>query len=237
MENWFWILGWSVSILAMAGNGLVVIVVCRKQRLGTKTNAFIVSLAVADFFLEMSALPSPFFCEMASGCDSQSLNSDGIGFMMGLFAFASGASLYSLVLDRFIAVSKPLKYLTFMKRRPVKFRVFVPLQWFNSKKALTTKMIGWLYTALELLFCAIVIFCFESMIRVVWKHERSGRILTKQLRFNHQVSRKTEGKSAVKMMAIVISLFLICYGIALRCSFVHILNGDKPCNIRYLFWF
>jgi len=68
------------------------------------------------------------------------------------------------------------------------------------------------------------------MLRVVWKHERSARVLTKQLQFNHQVSGKTEGKSAVKMMAIVLGLFLIFYGIALRCSFVHILDGNKPCN-------
>jgi len=32
------------------------------------------------------------------------------------------------------------------------------------------------------------------------------------------------------MMAIVLGLFLISYRIALRCSFVHILDGNKLCN-------
>jgi len=32
------------------------------------------------------------------------------------------------------------------------------------------------------------------------------------------------------MMAIVIGVFLVGYAIALRCSFVYILNGDKPCH-------
>jgi len=68
------------------------------------------------------------------------------------------------------------------------------------------------------------------MLRVVWKQKRSARILAKQLRFNHQVLRKTEATSAVKMMAIVIGVFLVGYAIALRCSFVFILNGDKPRN-------
>ena len=242
MENWFWILGWSLSILTMAENGLVIFIVCRKQRLRTKTNAFIVSLAVADFFVGMSAVPSLFFCEIASGCDPQGVVSNGIGFIRCLFWYASGANLCSLVLDRFIAVAKPLKYLTFMKRRrviqmifiswaiPITFSAFVSLQWFNSKKPLTITINGWLCLGLELLFCAVVIFCFASMLRVVWKHKRSARILAKQLRFNHQVLRKTEGKSAVKMMAIVIGVFLITHGIALRCSFVHILDGNKPCN-------
>lgn len=50
MKTWFWILGWLLSILTMAGNGFVVFVVCRNRSLRTKTNAFVVSLAVADFF-------------------------------------------------------------------------------------------------------------------------------------------------------------------------------------------
>ena len=62
METWFWILGWSLSILTMAGNGFVIFIVCRKQRLRTKTNALIVSLAVADFLVGMIAVPSLFFC-------------------------------------------------------------------------------------------------------------------------------------------------------------------------------
>ena len=32
------------------------------------------------------------------------------------------------------------------------------------------------------------------------------------------------------MMATVIGVLLVRYAIALRCSFVSILNGDKPCN-------
>ena len=242
MENWFWILGWSLSILTMAGNGFVIFIVCRKRRLRTKTNAFIVSLAVADFFVGMSAVPSLYFCEMASGCDSQGLLSDGIGFIRWLFGYASDANLCGLVLDRFVAVARPLRYLTFMKRRlviqmifiswaiPLTFSAFVSPLRFSLKTPLNITIIAWFCLVLEVLLCGIVIFCFACMLRVVWKHERSARILAKQLRFNHQVWRKTEGKSAVKMMAIVLGLFLIKYGIALRCSFVHILNDNELCN-------
>ena len=244
MDNWFWILGWTLSLLTMAGNGFVIFIVCKKQRLRTKTNAFIVSLAVADFFVGMSAVPSLYFCEMASGCDSHGLLSDGIDFIRWLFGYASSSNLCSLVLDRFVAVARPLRYLTFMKRLcviqmilvswiiPGIFSLLVSLLSLNLTMPIAVNIIGWLCLVLELSLCAVVIFCFASMLRVVWKHERSARILTKQLRFNHQLLRKTEGKSAVKMMAIVICVFLIVYGIALRCSFVHILNGDKPCNDR-----
>ena len=63
METWFWILGWSLSIVTIAGNGFIIFLVCRRRRLRTKSNAFVVSLAVADFCVGLSAVPSLFVCE------------------------------------------------------------------------------------------------------------------------------------------------------------------------------
>ena len=54
METWFWILGWILSILTVAGNGFTVLLVGGQPRLRTKTNALIVSLAVADSVLGRS---------------------------------------------------------------------------------------------------------------------------------------------------------------------------------------
>lgn len=237
MENWFWILGWSLSILTMAGNGFVIFIVCRKQRLRTKTNAFVVSLAVADFLVGMNVVPPHFFCKMAGRCNWILI------YLRGPFIYASGANLCGLVLNRYIAVARPLKYLTHMKRRrviqmislswaiPVGFNVLVvssrPL-WF--KMPVIINIVGWFYTVFELLLSGIVIFCFASMLRVVCKHTRSSRTLAKQLRFNHRVFFKSQERSAVKMMAIVIGLFLVCYGVFLRCNFVFFFNDHKPCN-------
>ena len=116
MKTWFWILGWSLSILTIAGNGFVIFLVCSKRQLRTKTNAFVVSLAVADFCVGMSVVPPMFFCEIATGCDRQSY---WISFVRWLFGYASVINLCILVLDRYIAVVKPIKYLTVMKRRRV----------------------------------------------------------------------------------------------------------------------
>ena len=69
------------------------------------------------------------------------------------------------------------------------------------------------------------------MLCVVYRHARSARTLAKQLRFNHGVFLKAQDKSAVKMMAVVVCLFLVCYAIGLHCSFVHDLFSDhKRCN-------
>ena len=64
------------------------------------------------------------------------------------------------------------------------------------------------------------------MIFHVCRHDQSARTLAKQLRFNHRISFKTHReKSAVIMMGIVIGVFLVCYGIYLRCSFLILLSS------------
>ena len=71
------------------------------------------------------------------------------------------------------------------------------------------------------------------MLVVFCNHDRSARTLTKQLRFNHQVFFKFQEKSALKMMAVVVGLFLVCYGLFLRCSFEYIFSYRKVCIIGY----
>ena len=243
MKTWFWILGWFLSIFTVVGNGFVIFVVCRNRSLRTKTNAFVVSLAVADFFVGLSAVPSLFFCEIASGCDSQGLLSDGIDYIRWLFGYASMGNLCSLVLDRYMAIAKPLQYLLFMKRRrviqiiclswliPVTLVVLFSSLWHGLKMPrLITVLSGWLTLIFQFLACAIVIFCFAVMLCVVYNQAQSARTLAKQLRFNHGVLLKTHDKSAILMMGIIIGLFLLCNGIFFRCSFVLILKDHEPCN-------
>ena len=118
METWFWILGWSLSILTISGNGSIIFLVCSRRRLRTKTNAFIVSLAVADFFVGLSTVPTLFFCQEEGDCNG--LSND----LRKLFPFTSVVNLCTLVLERYVAVVMPFKYLTFMKRRRVFLVIF-----------------------------------------------------------------------------------------------------------------
>ncbi|KAJ7333597.1 hypothetical protein OS493_017139, partial [Desmophyllum pertusum] len=175
-----------------------------------------------------------------TGCPDT--RADGISFIRCLFGYASVMNLCSLVLDRYIAVVKPFKYLNFMKRRrviqiislswaiPVVLVVVSLLTWLIFKISLIFNVFIWLMTVIfEFVPCCILIFCFASMLCVVCKHDRAARTLAKQLRFNHRVLFKSQEMSAVKIMAIVIGLFLVCYGFYLRCSFELIFN-EKLCN-------
>ena len=153
------------------------------------------------------------------------------------------SNLCSLVLDRYIAVVKPLKYLTVMERRrviqmvslswaiPVAFQGIYALDMYIFKTTFLFHVLSYLaIVCFEFLPCAMLIFCFISMLHVVCNRNRTLRSLAKQSRFNHQVFFKTPEKSAVIIMGIVIGLFLLCYGIYLRCSFVYIFRN--PCNDR-----
>ena len=119
METRVWVLGWFLSILTMVLNGFVIFLVCSKRHLRTKTNAFVVSLAVADFGVGMITVPSYFFCSLATECPQGSNEELIVAFLYLFTLYASGTNLVSLVLERYVAIVKPLKYLTFMKRRRV----------------------------------------------------------------------------------------------------------------------
>ena len=239
METWFWVLGWFLSIITMVVNGFVIFFVCSKRQLRTKTNAFVVSLAVADFGVGMIVVPSLFFCSLATECTPK----EGLIVMfVGVFIlFTSGTNLVSLVLERYVAVVKPLQYLTFMKRRRVIQMVVtswgIPFLFSLTLVSIkltaidrTQTVLGYLYLPLEIILCVILIFFLASMFFVIYSRDRT---LAKQLRFNQVVTRaKTQNTSAVKWVALITCVFLACYGIMMRCSLL-ILTDQKCNDFRY----
>ena len=240
METWFWILGWVLSFLTILGNGFTIFLVCSRRNLRTKTNAFIVSLAVADFCVGLSVIPSLFACDITNTCDRPQHLRSWVNILRWLFSNTSVVNLCGLVLDRFIAIVYPLKYITLMTRRRITQAIFfswaLPVSYITLRNTLCIVLFQkqacpfiWLIIIPLFLTCVVLILCFVSMIFHVCRHDQSARTLAKQLRFNHQVSFKTHHeKSAVIMMGLVIGVFLVCYGMYLRCSFL--LLSSLPCK-------
>ena len=244
METWFWILGWVLSFLTIIGNGFTIFLVCSRRNLRTKPNAFIVSLAVADFCVGLSVIPSLFFCDITNTCDWPHTHDhhllSWVNFIRLLFSYTSVANLCGLVLDRLIAIVHPLKYITLMTRRriiqviffswvlPASYNVLTFTLYMFYFKTIPVSFI-WLTIILEFIPCVVLILCFVTMIFHVCRHDQSARTLAKQLRFNHQVSFKIHhDRSAVMMMGLVIGVFLVCYGMYLRCSFLFL--SSSKCN-------
>ena len=240
METWFWVLGWFLSILTMVVNGLVIFLVCNKRQLRTKTNAFVVALAVADFGVGMIAFPSHFFCSLATECPLSSKGRVIVIFVRVFIVNTSGTNLVGLVLERYVAVVKPLKYLTFMKRRRVIQMVLTSwgIPFLFSLILVSIKLSGidlaktiggYLGLLYRIILCLILIFFLAAMFLVVFNLNSRDHTLDKQLRFNHVVPRaKTQNTSAVKWVALITCVFLSCYGIMMHCSLLF-LTGQL-CN-------
>ena len=194
MGTWFWILGWILSILTIAGNGFTFLLVGSQRRLRTKTNALIVSLAVADFCVGAFAVPSLFFCDIRGGCNWPQPYGSWMDFIRWLFVYASKMNLCTLALDRYMAVVKPLKYVNFMTARRVTqltffswlialgFVIFSVIMVLNLTFSSYIMVLSVCSTVLEIFFSCMFIFCFISMVTVVYKQTRSSAILAKQLR-------------------------------------------------------
>lgn len=232
METWFWVLGWFLSIITMTGNGFIIFLVCSRRHLRTKTNAFIVSLGVADFCVGMNVVPSLFFLELIEQSHSKGLDK-GLKLVRWLFQDASAMNMCILVLDRYIAVVKPLKYLTFMTSTRViqliSFSWIVTVGIILVESSLLFKSNGklvliWLIIALFFFLPSVmIVFCCTSMFRVVYMQNRTANVLGRKLCFY----RRRE-KSALIMMAVVTVLFPIYCGSYIRCVFMNIRKDQ--CN-------
>ncbi|XP_022805914.1 sphingosine 1-phosphate receptor 2-like [Stylophora pistillata] len=225
METWFWVLGWFLCMLTMVGNGFVIFLVCNKRQLRTKTNTFIVSLAVTDFCVGMIAAPSRFLYAVVK----EHISDDDLHFTIYAWPFilyAFGTNLLSLILERSLPSNSDCSYIL---GNSFSFTLTTLLMNFNS----IDRIEGYLYLLYEVISCVILIFCLVSMFLVVHKHNSRDRNLAKQLQFNQRVAKvKTRGRSALKWVALVTSVFLLCYGIYMRCSLIILFDGDCK-DFRY----
>ena len=107
MEIWFWILGWVLSFLTILGNGFTIFLVCSRRKLRTKTNAFIVSLAVADFCVGLSVIPSLFVCYVTNTCYWPQHLGSWVNFIRWLFSNTSVVNLCVLGRFPFVRTDQP----------------------------------------------------------------------------------------------------------------------------------
>ncbi|XP_055547870.1 dopamine D2-like receptor isoform X3 [Wyeomyia smithii] len=97
-------------ILTLFGNVLVILAVCRERTLQTVTNYFIVSLALADLLVAVVVMPFAVYVLVNGAWTLPNFVCD---FYIAMDVICSTSSIFNLVaisIDRYIAVTQPIKY-------------------------------------------------------------------------------------------------------------------------------
>ncbi|XP_050432810.1 dopamine D2-like receptor [Adelges cooleyi] len=116
----YWALALVVfPILTLFGNVLVIISVCRERALQSVTNYFIVSLALADLLVALVVMPFAVYVLVNGKWGLPPFVCD---FYIAMDVICSTSSIFNLVaisIDRYIAVTQPIKYAKHKNNRRV----------------------------------------------------------------------------------------------------------------------
>ncbi|XP_062381396.1 histamine receptor H2a [Sardina pilchardus] len=118
-------------VLTVCGNVLVCLAVCTTRRLRCVTNCFIVSLAVTDLLLGALVLPFSALLEVRAG--AWPLGAAFCNVYVSLDVMLSTASILNLLaisMDRYLAVTAPLRYAALL--RPARVGTALALIWLVS---------------------------------------------------------------------------------------------------------
>ena len=233
---WFYILGWFFSVFAILGNTMVVLIILSRTRLHILPNWFVLSLAVADFAVGLTFFPTIFFCGKLILCESD------WGYDIAVLAiYSSVSNLCAMTVDRYIAIIKPLRYVTWMTSRRAAFLValawsipialdFIPtlcarLEKCNmqNRSLILSKMI-----LLEIVPCAILLMATIQIILTARRHWWQTARLHAQLRFNQVNHRQPRDISSVKVIITVVIVFLTCHCVELFSVIRFLVNSSIP---------
>ncbi|KAL1424669.1 hypothetical protein MTO96_019959 [Rhipicephalus appendiculatus] len=197
-EKVYWALMLVIlPFLAVFGNILIILSVYKERSLQTATNYFIVSLAFAD--LLVAAAVMPFAVYVLVNVDWE-LSETLCDFYIAVDVTCSTASIFNLVaisIDRFIAVTQPIKYSKHKNSKRVALTIVIV--WVVSAAIGSPIMLGLntspqrvphlcifynsdfiLYSSLSSFYipCLVMVFLYYKIFRVI--HERARKAVGKK---------------------------------------------------------
>ena len=204
------ILASFIAFVAVTGNGIVIHLICTKRRLHVVTNYFVVSLALADFFVGLF-LPMFFIiCHYWSGC-----NITMFYMFFNLFTLVSIASLFVMTIDRYISIVYPLRYPSHATSRRIFCAIllswvlpgllsFSPLFWMFSPsediRDMATKVHAFIViTAFEVVPTVVMPTMYAHIFCTARRHARQVAAQRTQLEYNSANSDVGERKSALEI--------------------------------------
>ncbi|XP_012946287.1 neuropeptide FF receptor 1, partial [Aplysia californica] len=99
----------SISLMAVIGNGLVILVIVKNRRMHTVTNIFIANLAVADVIIGIFSIPFQFQAAILQRWVLANFLCSLAPFVQLISVNVSIFTLTVIAVDRYIAVIHPFK--------------------------------------------------------------------------------------------------------------------------------
>lgn len=155
----------GIIFSSIFGNILILLAVWTNQHLQCVTSVFIVNLACADLLLAITGMPftlvSSITFDWIFGEELCKLH----GAINFVFAIASILSLTMVAIERYVAIIKPLKYLSIMTHKTAV--VMIAYVWFHSILGSLLPIMGWSrYTYIRM----------ESLCTVDWTNSISNTV-------------------------------------------------------------
>ena len=147
-----------IIFAAVIGNTLILASLYRFSCLHTKTNVFVLNLAIADLFLAVFAMPFTLVSSIKYEWIFGNAMCQIVGVLNSVFCEASIMTLTFVSLERFIAIVYPLKYEALITPKRVKF--VIAFIWLQAVLCASSTFIFARFTFLK----------FESICTVDWAH-------------------------------------------------------------------
>ncbi|XP_036342521.1 probable G-protein coupled receptor No18 [Rhagoletis pomonella] len=129
-------------VITVLGNTLVIVAIITTRRLRTVTNCFVMSLAVADFLVGVFVMPPAVAVHLVGSWRLGWIICDIWVSLDIMLCTASILSLCAISVDRYLAVTKPLKYSR--KRRSKRLALWMILfAWLMALAITCPPMLGW----------------------------------------------------------------------------------------------
>ena len=189
-------------------------------------NWSVLSLAVADLSVGATVFPLLFALNI-NNLDGPPIHERVFFLVSRTFAYFSVTNLFVMILDRYVAIVHPLKYLSVIRTRRTIVALAIawisPIFVFSLPFAIEIEVQGQfllLFRVLLFQILPIIIFIFVTVrIFLIMRRisKRRSQIFA-QLAFNHAPKHPTaelrsgrENKAAAKMTVAIIFFFVVCY--------------------------
>ena len=205
-----WVL---LGFVSAALNILVCSMVYFDRKLRTTTNYFVVSLSIADLLVSVVFIPvdiAEHYTKTKSG-----------GYFVAFILLASIFNLCAVTYERYIGLTRPLQYKQIIDCRKLCIVLLVswisplllallPLAWAaNSETALHKVYLGIIIGVFIIAPCTVMVCIYIRLLRTIRRYLLRNR--QRSTRGNHTGLRAGREEKSVKVFAMILGSFLLCW--------------------------